>query len=229
MIGSAEDSVRSALQTQEERLSRIEQLISGRYKELHDQQSSLTEQLRDMLLPSEPVEASCCSQSPDRSALAVPVGYSPCLVGAPAVLHCPLAATAVPVWYSPCLASSCCRLCAAVLVDPSSLCPFSVLVDSGFPYPCPVSFPAGPSSPCPFFSPTGSSPSCSYSVPSVPSTIPAGSRPRPFLCLVLQLPVPVLRPTPPSAFCLGVALQPTPQTASAMPLSLRRLRSTHPC
>ncbi|TNN88574.1 hypothetical protein EYF80_001357 [Liparis tanakae] len=62
MIGSAEDGVRSALKTQEERLSKIEELISGRYKELHDRRSVLTEHLRDLLLPSEPVQ-SACSQS----------------------------------------------------------------------------------------------------------------------------------------------------------------------
>ncbi|TNN32788.1 hypothetical protein EYF80_057049 [Liparis tanakae] len=77
MIGSAEDSVQAALQMQEERLSKIERLISGRYKELHDQQSVLSEQLRDLLLPSEPAQASCSSQSPDGSAPPALSDYQP--------------------------------------------------------------------------------------------------------------------------------------------------------
>ncbi|TNN51653.1 hypothetical protein EYF80_038123 [Liparis tanakae] len=59
--GQEQRTVHEALQTQEERLSKIGRLISGRYKELHDWQSVLSEQLSYLLLPSEPVQASCPS------------------------------------------------------------------------------------------------------------------------------------------------------------------------
>ncbi|TNN28359.1 hypothetical protein EYF80_061493 [Liparis tanakae] len=104
MIGSAEDSVRSVFQAQEERLSRIEQLIAG-YKELHHQQSSLTEQLRDLQLPSEPVRAGCGSRSPYGPSPPAPSGYhpkqpSPLLSGMPRDLSEPRPFSTAP-WPAP--------------------------------------------------------------------------------------------------------------------------------
>ncbi|TNN88639.1 Transgelin [Liparis tanakae] len=59
MNGSAEDSdVRSALQMHEERPSNIEQFLSSDCKRLHDRQSVLMEQVRDLQLQREPVQAS---------------------------------------------------------------------------------------------------------------------------------------------------------------------------
>ncbi|TNN54196.1 GPI-linked NAD(P)(+)--arginine ADP-ribosyltransferase 1 [Liparis tanakae] len=91
-------------QAQEERLSRIEQLIAG-YKELHDQQSSLTEQLRELQLPSEPVRAGCSSRSPYGPALPAPSGYQPkqpstLLAGMPRVLSEPRPFSTAP-WQPP--------------------------------------------------------------------------------------------------------------------------------
>ncbi|TNN31372.1 hypothetical protein EYF80_058476 [Liparis tanakae] len=394
MIGSVEDSVPSVFQAQEERLSRIEQLITG-YKELHDQQSSLTEQLRELQLPSEPVRAGCSSRSPYGPAPPAPSGYQPkqpstLLAGMPRVLSeprpfstapwqpppflsdeprdlseprlfttlpwqppaflsrtprdlseprlfstvprhpppvpaaasvpqsppvpaaasgpqsppvpaaasvpqslpVPAAASAVlqPRPIRPAPSPSSCPVtvpdgpsssCPVTVADgpssscpvtvpdgPSSSCPVTVpdgpssscpvTVPDGPSSSCPVTVPDGPSSPCPVFAPTGSSPSSSYSVPfppgvshrnlvrlqfpvsrrslpfpvsgsqcpvaisscsssQCPATISAGSRPRPLLCPVPQLPSPVLRPAPRTALLLMVARRPTPRTASAMP------------
>ncbi|XP_056290193.1 uncharacterized protein LOC130206309 [Pseudoliparis swirei] len=205
MIGSAEDSVRSALQTQEERLLRIERLISGKYKQLHDQQSSLTVQLRDLQLSSEPGRAGCGSRSPDGSAPPALSGYQP-----------------KPQQPSPCLSPP-----RPVPVPPSLSLPRPALVPP-VPIPSPsrpVVVPCVPAPRVPLpsrpFPPSHSSlsrhrPPLAASGSQCPVTIPAGSRPRPLLCPVPQLPIPVLRPALRHAFRLVIARRPTPRTASAM-------------
>ncbi|TNN29920.1 hypothetical protein EYF80_059931 [Liparis tanakae] len=222
MIGSAEDSVRSIFQAQEQRLSRIEQLIAG-YKEHHDQQSSLTEQLRDLQRPSEPLQAGCGSRSPDGPTPPAPSGYqpkqpSPFLSDKPRDLSAPRLFTTLP-WQPPAFLSRTPRDLSEPRLSPAAA--------SAVLQPRPIPPAPSPSRTVPV--PPAPSPSRTVPVPRAPSPCrtapvpPALSKSRPApVPRAPSLPPPALVPPIPSP-SRPVVVPCFPQPSRSFPLSHTRL------